>query len=45
VARIAEAYGPCDIALADVENTTPDDRVRFFLEVAREVSARYEDRR
>ena len=44
VARIAEAYGPCDIALADVENTTPDDRVRFFLEAAREVSARYDGR-
>ena len=42
ISRIAEEYGPCDIALADIENTTPDDRVRYFLDAAAEVSARYE---
>ena len=42
VRRIAGEYGPCDIALADVENTTPDVRVRYFLRAAAEVSARFE---
>ena len=39
IERIGEAYGPCDIALADVENTVPDERVRYFLDAAAEVSA------
>jgi len=30
--RIAGEYAPCDIVMADVENTTPDSRVRWFLE-------------
>ena len=41
IERIAGAYGPCDIALADVEDTAPDDRVRYFLRAAAEVSARF----
>ena len=40
ITRIAREYGPCDIALADIENTTPDDRVRCFLDAAAEVSRR-----
>ena len=40
--RIADAYGPCDVALADVEDTTPDDRVRYFLAAAAEISDRRE---
>ena len=41
ITRIADAYGPCDIALADIENTTPDDRVRYFLDATAEVSDRF----
>ncbi len=40
IMRIAESLGPCDIALADVDYTTPDDRVRLFLELARATSRR-----
>jgi hypothetical protein len=39
--RIATDYGPCDVALADVETTTPDERVRYFLEAAAEISTEY----
>jgi len=33
--RIRELCSPCDIVMADVENTTPDGRVRAFLDLAR----------
>jgi hypothetical protein len=36
VARIARDYAPCDIVLADVENTTPVERVNQFLSLAEE---------
>lgn len=34
--RIAGEYAPCDIVAADVEETTSDERVRFFLRAAEE---------
>jgi hypothetical protein len=36
--RVAREYAPCDIVMADVESTTPDDRVRDFLDLADELS-------
>ncbi len=36
--RIAREYAPCDIVMADVEATTPDERVRDFLDLADAVS-------
>jgi hypothetical protein len=32
--RIAREYAPCDVVMADVESTTPDRRVRDFLDAA-----------
>jgi hypothetical protein len=32
--RIRDLYAPCDIVMADVESTTPDERVRAFLDLA-----------
>lgn len=39
--RIATEYAPCDIVMADVEATTPDSRIRWFLEAVEEVNASY----
>ena len=36
--RIAADYGPCDIVLADIEAGTPDDRVRFALDLCAGIS-------
>ena len=35
--RIAREYAPCDIVLADVETTMPDNRINDFLEMAKEL--------
>lgn len=35
--RVAREYAPCDIVLADVETTTPESRIRYFLDCAREL--------
>jgi hypothetical protein len=32
IERIRREYAPCDIVMADVENTTTEERVREFLE-------------
>ncbi len=40
IQRIATEYAPCDIVLADVEATTPDSRVRWFLEAVEEIALR-----
>jgi len=37
--RIARDYAPCDIVLADIEVGTPDERVRFVVELCCELSA------
>lgn len=37
-ARIANEYGPCDIVLADIEASTPDERIRAALEICNELS-------
>jgi hypothetical protein len=34
--RVAREYAPCDIVLADVEATMPDQRIKDFLAMARE---------
>lgn len=39
IQRIASEYAPCDIVVADVDATTPDHRVRWFLEAVEEVSS------
>jgi len=39
IQRIATEYAPCDIVMADVEDTTPDSKVRWFLEVVKEISS------
>ncbi len=36
--RIAVDYGPCDLVLADIEDTTPDERVLEVLELCGELS-------
>ena len=36
--RVLEDYAPCDVVMADVENTTPDARVNEFLGLAEELS-------
>jgi hypothetical protein len=38
--RLAADYAPCDIVMADVDHTTPDERVRDFLRIARETEQR-----
>lgn len=35
--RIARLYAPCDIVLADVESDTPNERVKTFLRICREL--------
>ena len=40
--RIAQDYAPCDVVLADVEATAPDDRVSFFLDTAARLSAEFD---
>ena len=40
IEKIAREYAPCDIVMADVEVTTPDDRVREFLDLTEEVARR-----
>ena len=39
--RIATECGPCDIVLADVESTTPDERVRDALALAAELDREF----
>ena len=34
IQKIAEELAPCDIVMADITDTTPDSRVRAFLELA-----------
>jgi hypothetical protein len=36
--KVAREYAPCDIVMADVESTTPDRRVRDFLDLADGIS-------
>jgi hypothetical protein len=38
--HIADAYGPCDIVLADIEAGTPDDRVLALVEICESISTR-----
>ena len=33
IQKIADELAPCDIVMADITDTTPDDRVRAFLEL------------
>jgi hypothetical protein len=42
VQEIARDYAPCDIVMADVEATTPDDRVRDFLAIVERISRKAE---
>ena len=39
---IGRDYGPCDVVMADVEATTPDQRVQDFLDTADNISRRAE---
>lgn len=39
--RIANEYAPCDVVMADVEDTTLDSRVRWFLEAVEKTESRY----
>lgn len=36
--RIARDYAPCDLVIADIEADVPDQRVRFAIEICRELS-------
>ncbi|MBN2295119.1 MAG: hypothetical protein JXM70_22005 [Pirellulales bacterium] len=36
--RIVRDYAPCDIVIADIEAGTPDERVRFAMDLCRELS-------
>ncbi|MBI3118492.1 MAG: hypothetical protein HYZ00_07385 [Candidatus Hydrogenedentes bacterium] len=36
--RIARDYGSCDIVAADIESDTPDERVRSFMALCRELT-------
>ncbi len=40
VRRIHREYAPCDLVLADVESTMPDERIRDFLALVRREEAR-----
>ena len=35
--KIRDDISPCDIVLADIESTTPEDRVRDVLEIVRKL--------
>ena len=35
--RVARELSPCDIVMADIDSTTPDERVRAFANIAREL--------
>lgn len=37
--KIANEYGPCDIVAADIEDSTPDQRVRDFIDLCYEISS------
>ena len=36
--RLAADYAPCDVVVADIEDGTPDDRVRMLLDACSEIS-------
>jgi hypothetical protein len=38
---IAKNYGPCDIVAADIEDGTPDEKVRDFIELCSSISIKY----
>jgi hypothetical protein len=39
--RIAQAYGPCDIVFADIQEGTPDARVHELIDACESLSLRY----
>lgn len=38
VQKVAEEYAPCDLVLADIENTTEDQRIRDFIKLTEKYS-------
>ncbi len=41
---IALNYGPCDIVAADIEDRTPDGKVRDLIQLCRDISGKFEIR-
>ncbi|MBC8183011.1 hypothetical protein H8E88_18055 [candidate division KSB1 bacterium] len=41
--RVANEYGPCDIAAADIEAGTPDGKVLEFIQLCEKINNKYEE--